>query len=267
MFLHRRLHPHLVLAWTALILLQSDRAVAQIPSQSSSKPGLSASDIVDRMTERNAERSRALERYQNRRSYRLEYAGFPETIHAEMVVDVSYAAPDTKKFTLISQSGSKWIINHVFKRLLDSEREAMDTENRVRSALNKQNYDFTMLAERSPGEDCGYVLGVQPKQPSKFLYRGRIWVNAQDFAVCRIEAEPAQNPSFWIKKTEIRHTYVKEGDFWLPSENNSVSTMRLGGRATLTIKYGDYKIESARPLNETDSKSSSATSSRPKPVN
>ena len=41
--------------------------------------------------------------------------------------------------------------------------------------------------------------------------------------MCRIEAEPAKNPSFWIKKTDIHHEYVKVGDFWLPADNKSVS--------------------------------------------
>ena len=97
-----------------------------------------------------------------------------------------------------------------------------------------------------------YVLAVQPKMPTKFVYRGRIWVNAQDFAVCRIEAEPAQNPSFWIRQTQIHHAYLKVGDFWFPAENRSVSTLRLGGRATLTIEYENYKILDARPLRQTE---------------
>jgi ribonuclease HI len=75
------------------------------------------------------------------------------------------------------------------------------------------------------------------------LYRGRVWVDDKDFAVCRIEAEPAKNPSFWIRKTAIRHTYEKVGEFWLPVENQSVSDTRLDGRATLTIKYTDYEIQ------------------------
>jgi len=48
-----------------------------------------------------------------------------------------------------------------------------------------------------------YVLNVVPKTGEKFLYRGKIWVDPKDFAVPRIEAEPAKNPSMWIKKTEI----------------------------------------------------------------
>jgi hypothetical protein len=88
-----------------------------------------------------------------------------------------------------------------------------------------------------------------PKTRNKFLYRGKIWVDAQDFAVVRI-GEPGKNPSFWIKKTEIVHQYVKVNDFWLPSENHTESLIRLGGRATLTIEYRDYKITRATPLPE-----------------
>jgi ribonuclease HI len=73
-------------------------------------------------------------------------------------------------------------------------------------------------------------------------------VDAKDFAVVRIEAEPAKNPSLWIKKTEVRHRYVKVNDFWLPAENRTESVIRLGGQAVLSIEYQDYKITKARPL-------------------
>jgi hypothetical protein len=35
---------------------------------------------------------------------------------------------------------------------------------------------------------------------------------------------------------------MKVGDFWLPARNESVSYIRLGGRATLTIEYKDYRV-------------------------
>jgi hypothetical protein len=73
-------------------------------------------------------------------------------------------------------------------------------------------------------------------------------VDSRDFSVCRIEAEPSKNPSFWIKKTDIHHSYMKIGDFWLPAENESVSQIRGGGRAVLTIKYQNYEILAARSL-------------------
>ena len=81
--------------------------------------------------------------------------------------------------------------------------------------------------------------------------------------MCRIEAEPAKNPSFWIKKTDIHHSYNKVGDFWLPSENQSVSAVRGGGRAVLTIKYLNYEILAARGLKGSDAGSSSSSLALP----
>src|SRR4029078_3338920 len=71
---------------------------------------------------------------------------------------------------------------------------------------------------------------------------GRIWVDAYDFAVVRLEAEPAKNPSFWTKSSEIEQSYEKVNDFWLPQRNHSVSSIRLRGRAGLTLEYQSYNI-------------------------
>jgi hypothetical protein len=69
--------------------------------------------------------------------------------------------------------------------------------------------------------------------------------------VVRIEGEPGKNPSMWIKKTGIAHRYSKVDGFWLPAENHTESFMRLGGKATLSIEYQDYKIIKAVPLDAT----------------
>ena len=72
-------------------------------------------------------------------------------------------------------------------------------------------------------------------------------MDAADFAVTRIEGEPAKNPSFWTKETKIEQVYTKVGDFWLPQSNRSSTTIRLGGRATFTIDYGNYQITASTP--------------------
>jgi outer membrane lipoprotein-sorting protein len=165
-------------------------------------------------------------------------------------VEMTYTAPARKDFKILSESGSKWIVNRVLKRLIDGEKEAQEAAIRASVELNTRNYNFTSLERQTDSTGCGYVLEIQPKVPNKFLYRGRIWVNDQDFAVCRIEAEPSKNPSIWITKTEIRHHYQKFEDFWLPVENQSISSLRLGGRATLTITYQDYEINAVHPVKD-----------------
>ena len=215
------------------------------PDASSARTGfasLSSDQIVQRMMRKNAERAEALRGFRGTRSYHLEYKGFPGNREAQMVVNVDYQAPDHKEFTVVSQSGSKLLIDRILKKLLESEREAMNAENRARTALTTDNYNFILKDYESTSGGAAYVLEVEPKTRNKFLYSGKIWVDANDFAVTRIEAEPARNPSFWIKKTEIRHVYRKIDEFWLPQQNYTVTMVRLGGRATLTIDYQDYRI-------------------------
>jgi hypothetical protein len=150
------------------------------------------------------------------------------------------------------------MIERILKGLLQAEQEALNSQNRERVALNRHNYEFSGMEFQDGSDGCSYVLTVQPKVSNKLLYRGRIWVNSEDFAVCRIEAEPAKNPSMWIKSTAIHHIYQKLGDFWFPSENESTSAMRVGGRAVLSIKYRDYEILAARSLQEMESRRSEA---------
>src|SRR5579863_823267 len=254
----------LIASLLLLTFVWAARAQAQssIP-QETIGPRLSLTDMLDKLVEKNVERADALQKYQGRRSYSLDYTGFPASFHAEMVVDMTYDAPATKQFKIISQSGPQWLVDRVLKRLLDAEQEALTPENRARVALNTINYDFSGFEHQDAPDNCSYVVAVEPKIPSKLLYRGRIWVDGKDFAVCRIEAEPSKNPSFWIKKIDIHHSYKKVGEFWLPSENESVSTVRGGGRAVLTIKYRDYEILAARGLKGTDASSSSSSLALP----
>ena len=222
---------------------------AQESAQGTSAGRLPLSEVVERLTERNAERAATLAGYHSQRSYQIDYKGIPANMHAEMVVELKFTAPSTEDFKVISQSGSKLLIDLVLKRLLDSERESHERKNLDGVQITAKNYNFAMLDSKDAQDGCSYVLGVEPKVPSKFLFRGRIWVDDKDFAVCRIEAEPAKNPSFWIKKTEIHHSFMKIGDFWLPAQNTSVSHIRLDGSATLTIKYGNYEVQTAHALN------------------
>ena len=218
------------------------------PAPALSSP-LQLDQIVNNLEERNAQRTAALEQFEGKPIYRMQYRGFPSDHDAEMVVTVSFHAPNSKEFSVVSQTGSKFIIDHVFKKLLEGEEEAAKGDNRHQTALTRDNYDFELAGYETTPEGGQYILNLLPKTKNKFLYRGKIWVDAQDFAVVRIEGEPGKNPSMWIKKTEIAHKYVKVNNFWLPAENHTESRIRLGGVATLSIEYKDYKIIKAIPFN------------------
>lgn len=217
-------------------------------AQSSSSPSigshtaLNVEEVVNRLIQENIERAQALAAYRGTRVYRLEYHGFAGSRTAEMVVNVSYRSPQTKEFSIQSESGSRLLIERVFHKLLQTEKEALNLDNQANVALNRDNYRFALLGNTSTPTGPCYILSVEPLTKNKLLYRGRIWVDAKDFAVVRIEATPAKNPSFWTKESRIEQAYAKVGDFWLPVLNRSSSTIRLGGHADLTIIYQDYQI-------------------------
>ena len=226
---------------------------AQGPPAIAADPQLTLSQVVEKLIQKNAERAKALESYRGKRTYKIDYKGFPSALRGEMIVEMTFVAPAKKDFKILSESGSKWIVKRVLKRLIDAEKEAQEAANRTSVELNTQNYNFTSLERRTDADGCGYVLAIQPKVPNKFLYRGHIWVDEQDFAVCRIEGEPSKNPSIWITKTQIHHHYQKFEGFWLPVENQSVSNLRLGGSATLAITYQEYEINAVHSVKENSS--------------
>ena len=229
----------LLTAFVAVGLAQSTE-VSDRPTQLSAASSLSLEAVVDNLVRKNEERAQALRTAEATRTYHLVYRGFPGDREAEMTVRAVYTSPSTKDFEVVSQSGSKIIVDRVFKKLLEGEKESARPELRDRALLNRNNYDFAFVGYESASGL--YELEVTPKSKSKFAYRGKIWVDGADFAITRIEAEPAQNPSFWTKKSEIRYEYGKIQGFWLPVRNQSVSYIRLGGRATLTVEYRDYTV-------------------------
>ena len=229
--------------WIVILLAGlAGMPVCRAQDSKSENPSLTADQIVARMTARNEERAAALKAYSGSRVYQLRYHGFPSDREAELVVEMRYTAPTTKEFHVVSQTGSNFICDRVLKRLLAGEQEAQSRDNRQETSLSSRNYTFSLESQETTPQGPVYKLKVEPKHKNKFLYRGHVWVDGRDFAVLRIEAEPAKSPSFWLSKTLIEQQYVKVGSFWLPELNKSTSYIRLGGNATLTIAYRDYVV-------------------------
>lgn len=204
-------------------------------------PTLSVTAIVEKIMTANARRSAALRAFQGKRWYNLEYHGLFGGRDASMEVLATYTAPDQHNFSVLSQSGSKLLLNRVLLKLLDSEKEAFQNHKQVE--LSPENYKFTLVGtEKIPEGDTCYVLTVKPRKENKFLYAGKIWVDAKDFGVVRMQGEPAKAPSFWVRDTQIDSNWEKVDGFWFIAHNQSVSHIRLGGVATLTIDYGEYQI-------------------------
>jgi hypothetical protein len=205
-------------------------------------------EILARMVVKNAERQAALEHYASERTYRVEYKGTGGEHFGEIRVHAEYSAPDQKRFTVVSEAGSKLICQKVLRRLVESEQEASQTANRMQTMLSAENYHVELVGEEQVDGVRAWVLKVSPKVDNKFTYRGKVWVSEDDYAVMRVHGEPAKNPSWWINRASFDSRYVRRGEFWLPGKNVSTSHVRIGGEATLTIDYGAYQTLAGRAV-------------------
>ena len=211
----------------------------------STRPALTSAEIVEQMQIHNQARAEGLKHYQSVRHYEVEYKGYAAKIDARLVVQADYDAVNGKTFRILSQSGNALLIDKVLKRLVESEKDA--DHDKSSTALTPANYRFKLDEIDNLDGRPAYVLDVEPLVDSKYLYRGKIWVDATDFAVARIAAQPAKNPSFWISSTAIDHQYTRTDGFWLPAQNRSETRVRVGGTAVLTIDYGKYQVVPESP--------------------
>lgn len=222
-------------AWLAVALAAQDKP-----------PQLAVEQIVARMVQADAGRIAALGGYTGMRRYNFENKRVNK--RAEMVVRLTCARSGAKTFEVVSESGSAFIRSQVLRRMMEAETESSQRSDREQSRILPANYDFRLVGTETSEGRPAYMLDLIPKTKNKFLIQGRVWVDAEDYAITRIEGSPAKNPSFWIKKVKIVHRYGKTGPFWLPVVNSSWAEARVFGPTDVTIEYFDYVLADPIPV-------------------
>jgi outer membrane lipoprotein-sorting protein len=233
-----------------IVVLLPGRALHAAPQEGRPPGELTAEQILARMMEVDRQRTAELEAYTCTRRYVLENKRFKK--RAEMLVRASFRQPGRKSFEILSESGSAAVRRRVFRKMIEAELEASGDELRDETQITPRNYDFRLLGtENLEGRRC-YVFAVTPKKQNRFLIQGRVWVDAEDFAIARVEGAPAKNPSVWIRKTAFVHRYGKFGPFWLAVSNQSETDVVIFGRTQVRIEYFGHQIQAAgqKPLGQ-----------------
>jgi len=205
----------------------------------------SADDVVARMLNLEAQRQAQLNGYTATR----HYVAVNRQRKAEMVVAVNCGADGVKQFTILSEEGSHAIRKHAFYKMLKEESDASRGDSRESTRITPANYQFQMAGNDIIDGRQMYVLQITPKEDQKYLIHGKIWVDAADYSIVRIEGRPARNPSFWVRGVQFVRTYQKVGSFWLPASTYSVSQVRIFGESELTIENSGYSLNP--PANRT----------------
>jgi hypothetical protein len=194
--------------------------------------------VAARLLAQDAQRQALAAGYRGMRRYELDNEHMNK--HAEIVIRVDCAGDGTKHFELVSQEGWTGAWKHVVSKMLASEAEASQSEVKLRTRLTLDNYEFRTVQTAPIGDRMAYVVEIVPKRQEERLIRGEVWIDAEDYAVARIEGAPAKNPSFWVRSAHFVHTYHKSGNQWFPETTLSTSGVRIFGDTTLNIHYFDY---------------------------
>jgi hypothetical protein len=233
---------------TAVILLGALGSTTICRAQN--PPILYADDVIAKLTDHNSQRDKLGGGYSGSRRYIFENQRLNK--RAELLVSVKCDPDGTKHFEVVSEQGSSSANQHVLRKMLESETETSRPQVRPATSISPENYRFQMLGRDFVESRPVYVIQVLPKREDKYLFDGRIWVDAEDFALVRAEGKPAKNPSFWTRSIHFVQQYQKSGSFWFPFSTESVTEARIFGKTEVTISYFDYQPNSAAELMVSD---------------
>lgn len=206
----------------------------------SAPESLALDQIIRCMDEHDRAMTVSLVRYTCLRRYTLVNQRFHKK--AELSVRMTYLSPGHKTFQVLEEQGSAILRQRVLRPMLDAETEAGRDDINPQTRIVALNYDFKLLGEQVEQGRPAYLLEVAPKTRNKFLIRGRVWVDEENFGIMRVDAAPAQNPSVFIHDTRVVQQSSRFGDVWLPLFNHSNTDSFLFGHSEVTIDSWDYRI-------------------------
>ena len=222
-------------AW--LLLFYSIAGMASASAQTgSSVPAVE--NIIARMAQARAENRTRFRPYIVTRDYEL-FGKDGSEAKSEVIADVAFVPPDSKKYTIQKASGSR-LGQIIVRRILASEAEI--TKGYASTDLSPENYGFRFIREEGvSGQRC-YVLEMLPRRKDKHLLRGDVWVDANTYLIRRFEGQPAKNPSWWVRDVHIALAYGNVGGMWLQTASKSTAKARILGPYTVVSRDVNYQI-------------------------
>jgi hypothetical protein len=240
-----------VLTMRVRIIIAALLACLSVPlaSQAAAAPLPSADEVIARMLAREMQRDTAAHGYTGIRQYDLENPLFAK--HAHLIANVNGDPDGTVHFQVVSKEG--WNSgNTSLRQALETESEISHPSTRPGTLVSKDNYAFQMIGTASLNGRTAYVIDVVPKRQEVYLFRGKIWVDAEDYALARIEGQLAKTPSIWIRTVRFTLEFRKSGEYWYPWLSTSTSDVRVFGNTTVTIRFLDYTPRSASAAKHSD---------------
>jgi hypothetical protein len=138
------------------------------------------------------------------------------------------------RYAIVSEQGSEYIREKVFRRTLETERAMWASGAPDRAGLTPANYVFEDRGEQSDGL---LALGVKPRRKDILLVDGAIFLNPTDGDLVRVEGRLSKPPSFWTRHVNIVRWYKRIAGVRMPTALQSTANVVIAGRSTFQMSY------------------------------
>jgi hypothetical protein len=202
-------------------------------------PAPAVETIISRMEQARAENRAHLRRYQVTRDYQLFLGKETQKSKSEVIVDVTFVPPNSKKYVIEESRGGE-LGETVVRLMLASEAELL--KNQIATDISKENYDFRFMGEQDLEYQTCFVLELLPRRKDKNLLRGTVWVDHLSYLVRRVEGEPAKSPSLWLHNLHIVLGYGDVSGMWLQTTLESTADVLLLGSHRMVSRDTGYQF-------------------------
>jgi hypothetical protein len=164
---------------------------------------------------------------------------------AEMLVKTTYRKQQGKSYEIISQSGSPFWRNEVLATLLSNEKHMSLPGNVETALIDSANYDMKLDAtpqQQLNGRDC-LILDISPRRTSQFLFKGKVWVDAHDFAIVLLKGRASKSAFFLASAADVTRQYDEVKGLPMASHAQAISASSLLGQTVVKIDYTNYELD------------------------
>ncbi len=116
-------------------------------------------------------------------------------------------------------------------------------DKRRAALIISSNYVMKLSGEQEWNSRRALLLDITPRRKGPNLLKGRLWVDAVNYNVIRIEGTPVVSPSFFTGSTTLFREYADIGDFAFAQTSVATSGSLLLGKTEMNIEYTGYQIQ------------------------
>jgi hypothetical protein len=203
---------------------------------------LTGEEVLARLENETNRRHTLLKEYSSSRQYTLQNLRFGKQAAASVVM--KFRQPEGERYTVVARSGSDRL-NGIIDKIMASEAVASIPPENARHDVTAANYRVRLAGIETAGGRRCYILALAPRAKQPYLIVGKVWVDADTYAIVRMEGQFAASISMLVGAPRISEEFIEVQGFWLPGHVRSVTTSLLLGPTELEIQFSNYQVEPA----------------------